>query len=56
MHPAAVQGLFTTWAQLQGALLAADAILQGCPLQLYEPPDYVVVFRCIPASRVMHEG
>lgn len=41
----ALQGLLASWAELQGALLAADAILQGCELQLYEPADYVMVFR-----------
>ena len=40
-----MQGLFATWTELQGTLLAADAVLQGCELQLYEPPDYVIVFR-----------
>ena len=40
-----LQGLFTAWVERQGAMLAAGALLQGCELQLYEDPDYLMIFR-----------
>ena len=41
----ALQGLFASWTEQQGALLAAEAVLQGWELELYEQPDYVMAYR-----------
>ena len=46
-----LQGLFTAWVEREGAMLAVGALLQGCELQLYEDPDYLMIFRHALLSR-----